>query len=43
MYSQVLIDSALKFEIHIAEKIKKANGMIELIKRNFNYLDKISF
>ena len=28
----VVIDSSLKFEIHIAEKIKKANRMIGLIK-----------
>ena len=39
----VVIDSSLKFEIHVAEKIKKANRMIGLIKRNFNYLDKNTF
>ena len=39
----VVIDSSLKFEIHVAEKIKKANRMTGLIKRNFNYLDKNTF
>ena len=32
----VVIDSSLKFEIHVAEKIKRANRMIGLIKRNCN-------
>ena len=40
---EVVIDSSLKFEIHVAEKIKKANWMIGLIKRNFNYLNKNTF
>ena len=39
----VVIDSSLKFEIHVVEKIKKANRMIGLIKRNFNYVDKNTF
>ena len=39
----IVIDSSLKFEIHVAEKIKKANRMIELIKWKFNYLDKNTF
>ena len=36
-------DSSLKFELHVAEKIKKANRMIGLIQRYFNYLDKSTF
>ena len=39
----VVIDSSLKFELHVANKIEKVNRMIGLIKRNFNYLDKIHF
>ena len=33
--------SSLKFELHVAEKIKKANRMVGSIKRNFSSLDKI--
>ena len=40
---EVYIDSSLKFELNVAKKIKKANRMIVLIKRNFNYLDKYTF
>ena len=39
----VVIDSSLKFELHVAEKINKANIIIGFIKRNFNYLDKNTF
>ena len=39
----VVIDSSLEFEIHDAEKIKKANIMIRLIKRHVNYFDKNTF
>ena len=39
----VVIDSSLKFELHVAEKIKNWNKMIGLIKRNFIYLDKYTF
>lgn len=34
----VVIDSALSFEDHISEKIKKANSIMGLIRRSFSYL-----
>ena len=34
----VHVDCDLKFEIHIAEKIKKANAMLGLIQRSFTSL-----
>jgi len=39
----VWVDSSLCFETHIYEKIKVANKMLGLIKRNFIDLDKNSF
>ena len=39
----VIIDNQLTFNEHIAEKIKKANCMLGLIKRNFRYLDEYTF
>ena len=35
----VTIDSRLQFDEHVAEKIKKANNMVGLIRRSFSYLD----
>ena len=35
----VKIDSALQFDEHISEKIKKANSTMRLIRRSFSYLD----
>jgi len=35
----VLVDSDLKFDTHIYSKIKTANRMIGLIKRNFRNID----
>ena len=35
----VIIDSELKFEEHIAAKVKKANAMMGLIRRSFTFLD----
>ena len=35
----IIIDSNLSFEEHIASKIKKANSIMGLIRRSFNYLD----
>ena len=35
----VKIDSALRFEEHISEKVKKANAMVGLIRRSFSFLD----
>ena len=32
-------DSALRFEEHISEKVKKANTMVGLIRRSFSFLD----
>ena len=40
---RVLIDSNLTFEDHIAEKVKKANLMLGLIKRSFNFLTPAGF
>ena len=34
----VTIDSALSFEEHISEKVKKANSIMGLIRRSFSYL-----
>ena len=39
----VLIDSELNFENHIYSKIKTANKMLAIIKRNFQNLDSDSF
>ena len=39
----VIIDNKLTFNEHISEKIKKANCMLALIKRNFKYLDEKTF
>ena len=35
----VKVDSALRFEEHISEKVKKANTMVGLIRRSFSFLD----
>lgn len=35
----VIIDSELKFEEHIADKVKKANSLVGIIRRSFSYLD----
>ena len=35
----VIINNKLTFNEHISEKIKEANCMLDLIKRNFKYLD----
>ena len=35
----VKFDSALRFEEHISEKVKKANAMVGLIRRSFSFLD----
>ena len=32
-------DSALRFEEHISETVKKANTMVGLIRRSFSFLD----
>ena len=39
----VIIDMELSFEEYIASKIKKANGMMGLIRRTFSYLDPETF
>ena len=39
----IYIDSQLNFKLHIDFKIKKANQMLGLIKRSFNYMDKEMF
>ena len=35
----VLIDSKLSFEQHIASKVNKANSLVGLIRRSFEFLD----
>ena len=35
----VTIDSELKFEEHMSEKVKKANAIVGLIRRSFSFLD----
>ena len=39
----VIIDNRLNFNEHINDKIKKANSMLGIIKRNFKYMDKFTF
>ena len=39
----VIIDMELTFEGQMATKIKKANGMMGLIRRTFSYLDGDTF
>ena len=39
----VTFDASLSFEIHMAEKISKANRMTGIIRRTFHYLDKDMF
>jgi hypothetical protein len=39
----VIVDKTLSFKEHITEKIKKANSMLGLIKRNFKYMDEATF
>ena len=36
----VIIDSKLSFDMHIAEKVNKANSVVGAIGRSFEYLDK---
>ena len=35
----VIIDSKLRFDNHISSKIKKANSLVGLIRRSFEYMD----
>jgi len=39
----VIVDSDLKFEKHIAEKVTKANNIMGVIRRSFTYLDNSMF
>ena len=39
----VIIQSDLQFNMHIAEKVKKANIILELIKRSFICIDEDMF
>ena len=39
----VIIDNHMKFDVHIEEKIKKANTMLGMIQRSFSYLNKQVF
>ena len=38
-YLGVPIDSKLSFEQHIASKVNKANSLVDLIRRSFEFLD----
>ena len=42
-YLGVIVDSEIKFDEHIATKIKKANSMAGLIRRSFAYLEPTFF
>ena len=39
----VTIDNKLTFDVHIAEKVSKANSMMGLIRRSMEYMDKDTF
>ena len=39
----VIIDNKLSFDMHIAEKVNKANSVVGAIRRSFEYLDKDTF
>ena len=39
----VVVDYQLNFEGHIKEKVKKANSMMGMIRRAFQFLDRITF
>ena len=39
----VIIDSKLKFSSHIVQQVKKANRLMGLIRRSYNFLDIVSF
>ena len=39
----VIIDNRLNFNEHINDKIKKANSMIGIIKRNIKFMDNFTF
>ena len=39
----ITIDSELKYDEHISNKIKIANGIVGLMRRSFSYLDPESF
>ena len=39
----VIIDNKLSFDMHIAEKVNKANSVVGAIRRSFEYLGKDTF
>ena len=39
----VIIDNKLSFDMHITEKVNKANSVVGAIRRSFEYLDKDTF
>ena len=39
----VIIDSKLKFELHISSNVNTANKIMGIIRRSFTYLDKTIF
>ena len=39
----VTLDAELRFDEHISAKVKKANSIVGLIRRNFSYLDGLLF
>ena len=41
--SEIIFQDDLKFTKHISTKVQKANSMLGLITRTFNYLDKNSY
>ena len=39
----VIIDSKLKYDVHISSKVNTANKITGIIRRSFTYLDKTIF
>ena len=39
----VFFDNSLKFDMHIDAIVKKASSMVELIKRNFTFINRDIF
>jgi len=39
----VIVDSKLSFSDHITEKVNKVHGILGIIKRNFQHVDKDAF
>ena len=40
---EVFVDEELSFDVHIANKVNKANSVMGMTRRTFDYLDKTIF